>query len=176
MLEVWRQMAVRTPSAAAVLVSTESVWAGRPFFIRIGVSQASLAPASSSAAMTDGQTRGSRSSTLDSMSSGRSSGPGFEADEQPQHVGMRVGVAPTRADADRVDGHGRLRSPRVREGGEQGGTGGSAGLGAAGTGEGGVAAEQLRHGGRGHRHLAVRALHRARADRDGGDGDAEVGG
>ena len=50
--------------------STDRVWAGRPFFIRIGVSQASLAPASSSAAMTAGQTRGSRSSMLVSMSSG----------------------------------------------------------------------------------------------------------
>ena len=43
------------------------MWAGRPFFMRIGTSQESWAPASSRAASTPGQSRGSRSSTLASI-------------------------------------------------------------------------------------------------------------
>ena len=52
--------------------SADRVWAGRPFFIRIGVSQASEAPAASRAASTSGHSRGSRSSTLVSSTSGAS--------------------------------------------------------------------------------------------------------
>ena len=48
--------------------------AGRPFFMRIGVSHASAAPASISAASTVGHTRGSRSSTLASRTHHRPRG------------------------------------------------------------------------------------------------------
>ena len=68
MVEVSRKTAARTAAARSAVTSALKVWAGRPFFIRIGVSQASSAPAASSAAITSGQTRGSRSSTLVSSS------------------------------------------------------------------------------------------------------------
>ena len=56
--------------------STESVLAGRPFFMRIGVSHASAAPASRRAASTTARTRGSRSSTLASMTTIRRASSG----------------------------------------------------------------------------------------------------
>ncbi len=43
-VEVCRKTSRRTASARSAATSTESVWAGRPFFIRIGVSQASDGP------------------------------------------------------------------------------------------------------------------------------------
>lgn len=70
MVVVCRKIAVRTSAARAGSTSACSVWAGRPFFIRIGVSHASEAPASSSAAITAGHTRGSRSSMFVSISRG----------------------------------------------------------------------------------------------------------
>ena len=66
------------PSARSAATSALSVCAGRPFFIRIGVSQASERPAASSAAITSGHSRGSRSSTLVSSSSGATGGRGRE--------------------------------------------------------------------------------------------------
>ena len=158
--------------------STLSVWAGRPFFIRIGVSQASRAPASSRAVSTAGHTRGSRSSTLVSSTS-RSSTPcrptvGRVADQQPHDVGVALGVAAARADADRCGGHRRLRPPGVGEGREQRGAGGGAQLHRRRARRPGVrrhAAQQLGHRGRRHRQHAVGAAdgagpHRDRADHD----------
>ena len=52
----------RTPASSGH--STCKVCAGRPFFMRIGVSHASAAPAASSGVSTRGQRRGSRSSTF----------------------------------------------------------------------------------------------------------------
>ena len=63
-VEVCRKTTSRSAAARDGSQSTDSACAGRPFFISTGVSQASLAPASSSTASTDGHSRGSRSSTL----------------------------------------------------------------------------------------------------------------
>ena len=104
--------------------------AGRPFFIRIGVSQASLAPASSSAASTPGHSRGSRSSTLRLQQQRRPSPRWSRSrrcrsshvehpDQQPQHVGVPLGVATPGSDADARHRHRRLRSPVVGERGQQ---------------------------------------------------------
>jgi len=48
MLVVSRNRAVSTGASFARSTSTDSVWPGRPFFIRIGVTKASSAPASNS--------------------------------------------------------------------------------------------------------------------------------
>ena len=74
MVEVSRKTVARTSAASSGVTSARKVCAGRPFFIRIGVSQASSAPAASTAVITSGHSRGSRSSTLVSRTS-RSSTP-----------------------------------------------------------------------------------------------------
>ena len=72
----------KTRSASASVSSgiarTHSVCAGRPFFIRIGTSQASIAPAASRASRAPGHRRGSRSSTLASSWTARSRSPAGE--------------------------------------------------------------------------------------------------
>ena len=168
-----RRRARRRPGRRST--STLRVWAGRPFFIRIGVSQASLAPASSRAVITDGQTRGSRSSTLVSSSSEASPAiAAAVADEDPDHVGVTLGVAGAGADPDRGGGHERLRSPRRGDGGQDGGAGRRAQLHGRGARRAGVrrdAAEQLGDGGRRDRQRAVGAAHVAGADGDRRDDD-----
>ena len=95
-----RRRARRRPGRPAT--STLQVCAGRPFFIRIGVSQASEAPAASSAAITPGHSRGSRSSTLVSSSSGRrrsSSVPGGRAGRRPAAAARSRGPSGSRPPA-----------------------------------------------------------------------------
>ena len=74
--------------------SADSVCAGRPFFIRIGVSQASEAPAANSASRTPGHSRGSRSSTLASSTTGAGAAPASSA--RPAPAGRRWAAAPGR--------------------------------------------------------------------------------
>ena len=67
MLAVWVKIRSIKAGTSGSWASTCRVWAGRPFFIRIGVSQASAAPPSINAASVGGHSRGSRSSTLVSI-------------------------------------------------------------------------------------------------------------
>ena len=106
--------------------STDRVWAGRPFFIRIGVSQASLAPASSSAAITCGQTRGSRSSTLRLQQQRRRPGrcsAGSSPTQSRSTLAWPSGSRPPAPTPIALDGHRRLRAPAGRQRGEQRGPG-----------------------------------------------------
>ena len=64
MVEVLVKIASQTACWVSGGQSAWMVWAGRPFFIKMAVSQASTAPASSSRSITPGHRRGSRSSTL----------------------------------------------------------------------------------------------------------------
>ena len=178
--------ASRGPAAARLgCDQRRRVWAGRPFFIRIGVSQASSAPASSSAAITvrphprvEVVDVGLDEQQVVRPSRTRLTGL---ADEEPQHVGVALRVAAAGADADRVGGHRRLRAPGRRERGQQRGAGRRAQLHRRRAGRAGVrrdAAEQLGDRGRRDRQGAVGAADRAGADRDGRDHDlvgAEVG-
>lgn len=68
-VDVWVRRASATAPRSRPRASAVTVWAGRPFFMTMGVSQASTAPASSSRSSTAGQRRGSRSSTLAASSS-----------------------------------------------------------------------------------------------------------
>ena len=79
---VSRKTVARTSAARSGATRARKVCAGRPFFIRIGVSQASSAPAASTAVITSGHSRGSRSSTLVSRTS-RSSAPWSAAAGSP---------------------------------------------------------------------------------------------
>ena len=139
------------------------------------MSQASDAPASSNAASTSGQSRGSRSSTLVSSSTAVASRPAVLcrrlADQQPQHVGVPLGITTAGADPHRVDRHGRLRSPAVGQRGEQGRPGRRAQLdvdrppGARHT------TEKLDHRRRRNRQAAVLGGHRATPHRHVRDDD-----
>ena len=122
-----RDRAPRRPSPARP--APTGVCAGRPFFIRIGVSHASLAPASSSVASTLGQTRGSRSSTLASRTTAATAtrldprcGVGSSAAcprTTRTTLGRSCGVAGSGADADRLDSHGREVLARLGQRGDQ---------------------------------------------------------
>ena len=105
-----------------------------------------------------------------STSSGGSSAPVAArgrrlADQQPQHVGVALGVAAAGADADRVGGHRAAAGPSaVARVVEQRGAGRGAQLHRRGAGRAGVrrdAAQQLGDRGRRHRQRAVRAADRA---------------
>ena len=157
------------------------MWAGRPFFIRIGVSQASLAPASSSAAITAGQTRGSRSSTLVSSSS-EVAGRGRSAAASPTRsrstLAWPSGSRPPAPTPIAVVVIARLRAPRGGDRGQQRGAGRRAQLHGRGARRAGVrrdAAEQLGDRGRRDRERAVGAADRAGADGDRADDDPVVG-
>lgn len=82
MLVVWAKIRSTSSETSCSRASTCKVCAGRPFFIRIGVSQASAAPPANSAVSVGGHNRGSRSSTLVSItviSSGRGSSAGLSS-------------------------------------------------------------------------------------------------
>ena len=82
-----------TASATAGGASTDSVYAGRPFFIRIGVSHASDAPAASSRASTPGHSRGSRSSTFAAKTSSGTSRSGPDSVAYPTTMRSRFGTS-----------------------------------------------------------------------------------
>ena len=114
--DVVAKTAACTAGTASGRHSADSVCAGRPFFIRIGVSQASEAPAANSASRTPGHSRGSRSSTLVS----RTTGPpgarlGRLAQHQPDDVRQLGRVAAAGAGADPLDPHRRQRRPLVHQ-------------------------------------------------------------
>ena len=111
----WSTSSRRPPPARRGSVSgrhsTDSVCAGRPFFIRIGVSQASEAPAANSASRTPGHSRGSRSSTLASSTTGPAgAGVGRLAQHQADDVRQLDRVAAAGAHADALDPHRRAAS------------------------------------------------------------------
>ena len=94
--EVCRKISARTAAARSAATSTLRVCAGRPFFIRIGVSQASDAPAPRAAPRSRrarpagrGRRRWSRAAAGGVAGAVAGRARGGLADEQPQHVRVR---------------------------------------------------------------------------------------
>ena len=163
MVVVSRKIVARTSAARSGATSARKVCAGRPFFIRIGVSHASRAPAARTAVMTSGQTRGSRSSTLVSRTS-RSSGPSAAAAGLPTSrrstLAWPSGSRPPAPTPTCWVVIGGLRAVRRREGREQRRAGRGAQLGGGRALRAGVrrdAGEQGGNRGRRDRQGAVRA-------------------
>ncbi len=125
-LPVSASMRAARRSASAGSASAATVWAGRPFFITIGVAHASWAPAASSAATVWASTSPVTSSTFTSNATAEPAGSGRRrlrgrgSDEHLDHVRAagRVGVAG--AVARGLHRHRRHRAERVGERGEDG--------------------------------------------------------
>ena len=143
------------------------MWAGRPFFIRIGTSQASDGAGRQQSGQDAGPSRGSRSSTLASSSTASSAaGVGRGAAQQhPDDVRTVRGVAGAGADADRGHGH---RGQGLAAGGQRPDQGhpGRGGQFARAVAADPPAAGQFGDRGSGHRQAAVGGPDAARAEGD----------
>ena len=158
--------------------STGSVCAGRPFFMTIGISHASAAPASRRRPRTPGHTRGSRSSTLASSTTVAglrrpATGSCRRApDDDADHVGpprTSRPPAPTPASSTLIGGR-SSQPPRERP--QQRHPGRRRELAGAG-GRSTSHPRQLEHRRHRHRQDAVRRADRPGADRDGREHDPD---
>ena len=172
MVDVVAKTAACTSGTVSGRQSTERVCAGRPFFIRIGVSQASEAPAAKSASRTPGHSRGSRSSMLASSTTGPALLPSAGSPSTRRTTfGSSPGSRPPAPVPTRATRIGGQRRPLAHQLGHQGGAGRGAHLGRHRAGDHGDPGQQLQHRRTRDRDDAVRAAGGTAAQRDGGGGE-----